>query len=129
MEGNYPVSFGGKTVGKVQALRQGLYYRFICRCQLTGNVICRLTVQCGDKEANLGVVVPMGEGFGLDTKLPAKRLGMGEPVFYLGPKHRQEGVFAPIYPEEPFGYIEGLKDAFLAIQNGRPGAMLRDIKK
>lgn len=129
MEGNYEVYFGGQPSGKVQVLRQGLYYRFICRCQLTGDVICRLWVYCGDKHENLGVVVPTGDGFGLDTKIPAKRLGEGELRFTLGPKHEQAGTFVPIYPEEPFAYIERLKDAFLVRKNGQVGVMIADMKK
>lgn len=127
MEGNYEVFFGKDKAGKVQVLRQGLYYRFICRCRLTGDVVCRLTVKCGDKQENLGVVVPMGDGFGLDKKIPVKHIGEGEMEFFLAPRHDQVmGKFVPIYPEEPFAYIERLKDAFLARQNGQAGAVIRE---
>ncbi len=127
MEGNYPVFFGHENVGKVQVLRQGLYYRFICGCHMTGDVVCRLTVVCGDKRENLGVVVPTGDGFGLDKKLPVKRIGEGEMSFFLAPRHDQvPGKFVPIYPEEPFAYIARLKDAFLAHQNGQAGVVIQE---
>lgn len=77
MEENYAVYFGNRPVGKVQVTRQGLYYRFLCRCQLTGDVMCRLWVSCGDKRESLGLVVPVDGGFGLNTSLPIKRLGEG----------------------------------------------------
>ena len=126
MEGYYEVTFGNQTVGKVQVLRQGLYYRFICRCQLTGDVVCRLAVRCAGVEEKLGVVVPVEHGFGLDRKIPVKRLGQGMPEFFLSPKHEhQKGTFVPIYPEEPFAYIARLKDAFLLRQNGQLGAMIK----
>lgn len=125
MEGNYSVRFGSQPVGKVQVLRQGLYYRFICRCQLSGDVVCRLRVVCGGRKESLGVVVPMDGGFGLDTKLPVKRLGEGEMEFLLIPKHDvPQGTFVPIYPDEPFAYIQRLKDAYLARQEGQLGAVL-----
>lgn len=125
MEGNYGVYFGNKLAGKVQVLRQGLYYRFICRCQLTGDVVCRLSVSCDDRRESLGVVVPMDGGFGLDTKLPVKRLGEGSMEFRLIPKHDvPEEKFVPIYPEEPFAYIARLKDAYLARKDGQVGVML-----
>lgn len=127
MEGNYGVYFGNQLAGKVQVLRQGLYYRFICRCQLSGDVICRLQVTCGEKRESLGVVVPMDGGFGLDTKLPVKRLGEGEMGFVLRPKHEMAaGKFVPIYPEEPFAYIERLKKAFLTRRDGQVGVLLPD---
>ena len=121
--------FGKDRVGKVQVLREGLYYRFFCRCRLSGDVVCRLAVRCGEKEENLGVVVPVGDGFGLDKRLPVKNLGEGEMTFFLMPKQeRLEGKFIPIYPEEPFSYIARLKDAFLARQNGQIGVVIKEIQ-
>ena len=126
MEGNYGVYFGNKLAGKVQVCRQGLYYHFRCRCQLTGGVVCRLNAVCGDRQENLGVVVPMDGGFGLDTKLPVKRLGEGAMEFFLIPKHSaKSGTFVPIYPEEPFAYIARLKEAYLIKQNGQAGILLK----
>lgn len=126
MDGNYAVTFGKQTVGKVQVLRQGLYYRFLCRCQLSGEVMCRLWVTCGDKRENLGLVVPVDGGFGLDTRIPAKRLGEGALAFTLIPKHdAPEGKFVPISPEEPFAYIERLKDAYLVKKGEQIGIVIQ----
>lgn len=128
MEGYYGVTFGSEQVGKVQVLRQGLYYRFICRCKLSGDVLCRLQVRCGDTQESLGIVIPMDGGFGLDTKLPVKRLGQGIPEFRLLPRHEaQEGKFCPIYPEEPFAYIAKLKEAFLVRKGGQVGVLVKDM--
>ncbi|MGM9549804.1 MAG: hypothetical protein ACI3V5_08155 [Faecousia sp.] len=127
MEGNYGVYFGNKAVGKVQVLKEGLYYRFLCHCQLTGDVMCRLWVTCGDKRENLGLVVPMDGGFGLDTKIPAKRLTGGEMAFSLIPKHDQpEGKFVPISPEEPFAYIERLKESYLIRKGEQVGIVISE---
>lgn len=130
MEGNYAVTFGQATVGKVQVQKQGLYYRFICRCQISGDVVCRLAVRCGGKQESLGIVVPVGDGFGLDTKIPAKRLGEGEPEFLLVPRHELAmGTFVPICPEEPFAYIARLKDAYFERRYGQAGVVIPDMKK
>ena len=129
MVGNYGVFFGNQEAGKVQVQRQGLYYRFHCRCRLTGDVVCRLYVSCGGKQENLGVVVPMDGGFGLDTRIPVKRLGEGEPAFSLVPKHDPpQGQFVPIVPEEPFTYIERLKTSFLVKKYGEMGILVGDQK-
>ncbi len=125
MEGNYGVYFGNQMSGKVQLIRQGLYYRFHCRCRITGDIVCRLKVTCGSRQEDLGIVVPMGDGFGLDTKLPVKRLGEGEMTFTLVPKHESvAGRFVPVYPEEPFSYIQMLKHAYLCRQNGQTGVVI-----
>lgn len=119
------MTFGNQQVGKVQVRRQGLYYRFHCRCRLTGDVVCRLYVSCGGERMNLGVVVPMDGGFGLDTRLPVKRFREGETVFSLIPKHEQsQGQFVPITPDEPFAYIERLKTSFLVKKYGQMGILL-----
>lgn len=130
MVGNYEVFFGNQQAGKVQVTRQGLYYRFVCRCKLTGDVVCRLYVSCGGQQENLGVVVPVGEGFGLDTRQSVKRFRAGEPSFSLVPKNEMvSGQFVPIIPEEPFAYIERLKTSFLVKKYGQMGILLEDQRE
>ena len=125
MVGDYEVCFGKKPCGKVQVERQGLYYRFFCRCQLGTEVMCRLTVSCGGKQEDLGILVPVGDGFGLDTRIPAKRLGKGTPEFSLRAKQGSaEGTFVPIYPEEPFSYLSRLKESYLVYKNGQAGILV-----
>ena len=126
MEGNYQVYFGEQAVGRVQVKREGLYYRFCCRCSLSGAVVCRLVLTCGEEQVHLGILVPMGESFGLDTRVPVKRLGETEPEFQVLPgRVVTSGRFVPIKPEEPFAYIARLKEAFLAYQNGQAGVRFR----
>ena len=125
MEGNYEVVLGGTACGKVQVTRQGLYYRFVCRCRLSGDLLYRLRVSCGEKQEELGVLVPVDGGFGLDKRIPAKRLGEGVPEFRLYTKRDAvEGRFVPIIPEEPFSYIAKLKSAYLVQRDGQAGILI-----
>ncbi|MBQ3194188.1 MAG: hypothetical protein IJB59_11570 [Oscillospiraceae bacterium] len=125
MEGNYGVYFGRQLAGKVQVIRQGLYYRFICRCTLSGDVICRLQVTCGNSRENLGVVIPMDGGFGLDTRIPVKRLDTGCMEFLLVPKKEEiVTTFVPISPEEPFAYLTRIKNAYLVKRGAQLGIMV-----
>lgn len=118
---------GGKPVGKVQVLRQGLYYAFHCRCRISGETAVRLLARCGERREDLGVLVPMEGGFGLDTRRPVKHLGEGEIQFLLASKHDPpQTYFAPISPEEPFAYLQRLKDAYLETRNGQKGAAWRE---
>lgn len=114
MQENYDVRFGNRVVGNVCVQKQGLYYSFCCRCVLSGDVICRLQVQSAKTKIDLGILVPIGHGFGLDTKIPVKRLDKESVEFIIVPKHiKSPGMLVPVYPEEPFAYIGKLKDAFL----------------
>jgi len=82
--------------------------------------MCRLHVRWDDKEEKLGVLIPDQGEFTLDTRLPVKRFGFGTPRFSLIPRYEiPETGRAPIYPEEPFAYIERLKDAYLVRKDGR----------
>lgn len=122
-----PVYLGNKAVGKVRIVRQGLYYVFFCRCQLTGDIICRLHVSCGTCQVDLGILVPVDSGFGLETKIPAKRLCEGEMAFHLTPGHCTAGVkYVSIYPDEPFHYIRALKTAFLSRSSGQSYAVIQE---
>ena len=123
---DYGVYFGDKSVGKAQVTEQGLYYHVVCRCSLSGEVMYRLEVSCGEKRENLGVLVPGENGFGLDTRFPISRVGRGELSFRHLPRHDplQGRLFVPITPEEPFAYLSWLKDAFLEIQEGKKVASI-----
>lgn len=123
---DYEVTLAGKPVGKAQAEKQGLYYHVICRCRLSGEVMYRLECSIGDKKTNLGILVPMDAGFGMETRFPVSRVGEGALTFRLLPRHdeMEERRFVPIRAEEPFQYMEQLKDALLESREGQPGASI-----
>ena len=125
MEGTYPLYFGGNAIGQVRLQKEGLYYRFCCRCRLTGDAVCRVMVNWGEQRENLGILVPSGDGFLLETRIPVKRFGKGKPEFSVTPSRPPTGEkFVPISPEEPFSYIARLKNAFLDVRDGEVGAVM-----
>ncbi|MBQ7415529.1 MAG: hypothetical protein IJW14_00650 [Oscillospiraceae bacterium] len=127
MDGEYDIYMGKDVVGTAQVERQGLYYRFRCSCRLSGDTLCRVSVCCNGHHENLGILVPMGDGFGLTKKLAVKKLGKGAFQFRVLPKHRTgEWQFVPVYPEEPFGYLTRLQNAFLEVRNGQAGVVIPD---
>ena len=81
MVGTYEIRLGSSSVGCVTVERQGLYYRFHCQCNLKG--MYRLVVSCGGKQEDLGTLIPSGGVFGLEKRIPVKRLGEGTPEFEL----------------------------------------------
>lgn len=126
MDGVYDVLFSGQPVGKVRVERQGLYYCFSSCCQLSGEVIHKLAVTCGEHTENLGILVPEGKVFVLRVKIPVKRVGEGELHFRILPRHRElTGKFVPLSPEEPFRYLARLENAFLEVRDGKIGITLR----
>ena len=126
MVGTYEIKQGGSSVGQVCVERQGLYYRFVCRCRLAGGIY-RLVVSCGGKREDLGILVPLEEGFGLEKRIPVTRMGEGKPEFLLMCKENvRKEKFVSVYPEEPFSYMARLKDAYLERREGQLGILLRE---
>ena len=127
MDGIYEVYLGKEAAGKVEVRQQGLYCRILCRCRIPGEQVYRLFAVSGDHRENLGVVVPEEDGFVLDKKIPAKRLGNGPLRFILSTGAGSlKGKFIPICPEEPFAYIDRLKNAFLESENGKIGIRIKE---
>ena len=128
MVGKYDIYRGVDKIGKGEIFREGLYYRFRCWCNLTGEVIYRLIITCGDITENLGIPAPAGGEFYLEKRLPISRFPGGEPIFRAVPRHTSiDGRFIPVSPEEPFVYLQRLKDAVYGERNGIPGVILKDL--
>lgn len=127
MISEYDIHLGKDVVGTATVEKQGLYYRFACRCKLSGSPICRVVVECGGHHENLGILAPQGGAFSLTTKLAAKRIGEGPFSFRVLPKHSGGGSFVAIYPEEPFAYLARLKNAYLEVRRGQIGVVIPDL--
>lgn len=127
MLGNYDIFLGGEKIGKAQISREGLYYRFRCCCELTGDVIYRLTVTCAGKTENLGILVPDGDAFRLEKRLPVSRFSQGEVLIRAIPgRPDKRGIFAPVHPDEPFGYISRLQNARMERRGDVVGVLIVD---
>ena len=123
----YEVFEDEKAVGTVEATREGLYIHFSCRCQPVHREMIRLWMICGEQETDLGLCVPMGDGFGTEKRIPAKLCGPGEPRFCL--RHKDDtlrGRFIPLSPEEPFQYLHRLETAFLERRGTRLGIVIKN---
>ena len=122
MEGTFEIYLNGQTVGSVQVSREGLYYRFSARCHLREKEMCRL-------EANgvsLGIPVPEGDCFRLETKKPCKLFADGWDFQIIPNRPVLEGKFVPIKPEEPFSYLARLKDSYLVRRGDMVGILLKE---
>jgi hypothetical protein len=85
----------------------------------------RIVVSSGEKRVDLGVCIPMDGQFGVNIRIPCKRIEGGDFEFQLLPKHDTvSGKFVAVYPEEPFAYLSRLKGAFLSQQMGKLGIVI-----
>ena len=127
MIGEYEIHQGSRSIGTAAVFKEGLYYRFRCRCKLTGTVIHRITVYVENATRDLGIPVPKNGEFFLETKVPAKYFGAGEPRFFAVPHLRKsESRFYPISPEEPFSYLAKLRKAHMERRDEGIGIVMED---
>lgn len=121
------IRLAGTVIGLAEVYPQGLYTCFCCQCRLSGEILYRLTVRCGERTENLGIPVPEGGQFVLRTRIPTKRLGEGPLQILAVPKRAELGEkFIPLAPEEPFRYLRRLQDAFLQVRDEQVGVVIRD---
>ena len=121
----YELTVGTKQAGKVQMVKEGLYYQITCHAQLHGAVMYRLVAVSNGKRQNLGILSPDGGGYSLHKKIPRKYLEEENLEFLLLPSHEpMEGKFVPLIPEEPFQYLQRLQDAYLSTRNGQVGVII-----
>lgn len=122
---HYNVILEKNVVGSVKVTRQGLYSRFHCACTLPDAGIYKLIVCSDDRRTNLGILVPQGSCFGLDTKIPRKNLGEGTLSFVILSAYGQsEDIFVPVKPGEPFVYLQMLDSAHAEMRGGNFGIVL-----
>ena len=122
MEGKYEVYLGQDTIGTVSVRKEGLYYKFCCRCQLSGLVMYKLSATGTDWNVDIGMLVPIKDGFGTDVMIAAKRFGGGVVTFRVLPKRVDTASkFIIVGPDEPFRYISQLENAVLEKRNGMTG--------
>ena len=130
MEGVYPITCNGKTIGQVQFARKGLYYHFYCQCSYSETTVCRLMIRCGKWVEKLGIMVPEGNCFVLRKKVPVKNIPDHKPDFFILTEleNQERGIFVPISSDEPFEYLSNLTNAVFQNRDGVIGAWIPNIK-
>ena len=126
MDGTWNVYFENRAVGSCTLRREGLYIRIVCSCDRVVNGICRLMMQSSDGSADLGILIPVDSGLGLDRKLSSKALPQGEPRFTVRivDKQRKE-IFVSVKDGESFACLASLAEARFGKQGGEAGVFIK----
>ena len=118
---------GSDKRGTVTVTAQDLYWLIRCRCRLYSDVMQELVAKAGQKQVRLGLLAPEAGSYCLQTRIVKKELPFFDE-FFLRPRHSSQEAFYPIKPEEPFGYLHRLEDAYLARRGDEIGLVLRKKK-
>lgn len=128
MECSMDILLGSDVIGTAKVNREGLYYKFCCKCFLSGEVVFKIVAECDNKKANLGICVPKDGAFGLEKRIPVKQLGEGCIAIRAVPNHGDlTGEFVPLRPEEPFTYLERLQKCHIERRGNVLGVVLEGI--
>lgn len=127
MDASYQILHEKNTVGTCTAVQEGLYIRFSCKCTVPQGEIYTAYLRSEGCEIKLGIPIPEGSGYTLEKRIPAKRIPGGSLSVILRSKaDEKKKRFSPIYPDEPFAYLDKLENAFLLIRDGRMGIVIRE---
>ena len=122
----YPIQLEGRPVGEGHIVSAGLYCHICCRCDLPQAGLYQIYL-CGENDRlDLGICIPMEGAFGIETKIPVKKIPKGELGFQLSPRNQQKGRFVPVAADEPFPYLQFIRTARFTVQNGVPGLLLSE---
>ena len=121
MAETYDITHEGAPVGTARMEKQGLYYVFSCRCRLPKEGLYRIHAINGAAREDLGICIPMDGVFGMDKKVPQKRIGEGTLTFELVPKDWQPQEIVP--EPEPIPQVEETVQPVQAEEIGPPAAV------
>lgn len=123
---SYDIFMDGEAVGTASLEKEGLYWKIRCCCDLSGDVAYQVTLKAGEK-IDLGILVRESNGFCLTKRIAMKRIGDILPSFTVKPRvTKTQESFQPIISDEPFAYIENIKDSHLEERDGELGIMLAE---
>lgn len=123
----YPVFWNGEKTGEVTVTKQGLYYAFSCVVHLPPGSHCRLYASTQGEIRDMGLCVPSGNAFVLQTRIPAKYFGGGEYSFCLNKPVTEE--FVPVSSDKPFPALDRLESGKFAICGAEPGIVFPATEK
>jgi len=110
LEQNCEIFLGSNVIGMAIIAKEGLYYRFDCRCRFREKGVYRLSAQSDDGLVDLGICIPREDAFGLCTKIPVSRLGEGRIRIFVKNKEDAKHVI-PIFQDRPFCQLDKLDKA------------------
>lgn len=122
----YDICAGTQVVGQAEVIKEGLYYRFSCKCTPPDDGIYRIMVSDGNNTKDLGICVPAGEWFCLVTRVPIKYLSGEKLEFTLVSKDRQE-LAVPVAMDEPFADLDKLESAYFQEKDGKAKIIIDPI--
>ena len=127
--GNYPVTQNECVVGAVETEAEGMYIRIRAQCTPPDRRVYRLVLLCGSQRIDLGVCVPEGNRFVVNTRIQKRMLDESALQFILETNQENEQQFIPVDWDKPFVYLDSLHLASFTIKDEVPGIIIQNCPK
>lgn len=114
----YKIILDNEQVGIAEVKEEGLYYLFICTCNIKQKGIHRICVEDGINKVDLGICVPSGNEFVLRKRIPKKRL-LGNIFSFSLNSDQKDKIEVPVQSGMIFEDLEKLNAARLEMINGQ----------
>lgn len=113
--------YGQKVLGQLKLSKCGLYYEVLFRCSPQKKAL-RLVDDCDEGEVSIGICAPIVSGFGVNRKIPIKKLGTGNHAFRLIPVETAESLeFYELSEDRPCKVLPLISYARFTYVGGKPG--------
>jgi hypothetical protein len=123
--GTYKVYKSQEAVGEVVLTQEGLYYRIRCNCKPT-NEILRLVCRSTQEETVIGVCAPTEWGFGIERRVPVKKMGQPPLEFQLLGEMDMQGDFYKLTDRLPDVLLDKLERCRFVVRDGVAGLRIMD---
>ena len=121
----YEVFVDGNVNGYADVVTEGLYCHIHCRVTKTEQVR-KLIDHTEFGDISIGVCVPLRDGFGLNKRIPQKRLRGKEHRFSLEPVADTQKIVYYFEEGLPTKVLERLESARLVVEENRLGVIILD---
>ena len=122
----HQILYNGNPIGYAEIHREGMFYHFICNCNIVDSGIYSVLVDDGMNRVNLGICIPVGNRYKCVTRIPCNRLTGERLVFLLTDSTKLKRI--PVATGKSFLQLEKLKDAHLSFANGHPEIIINPLQ-
>lgn len=121
---SYDVYYRNRVFGRLYMEVNGLYYKISFQFKSVDKVL-RLIDRCDNGDISVGICAQTQKGFGIEKKIPVKRLGIGAHHFELVPAEcNADAYFIELFEEKNCEAVTQLENARFCLRNGKPGLMI-----
>ena len=112
----FNIRMGDAIVGRAEIIRKGLYYHITCTCNPPSNEIHRVIMTDGSVKRDLGICVPINDGFSLFARVSVK--SFSQEQFHFELVNGSKGEFV-VSNDAPFAHLDKLETARLQQTDGQ----------